>query len=430
MIKKLRIKLIAVCMLSVFSVLFFIMGTINVISYVHMINEADDTLDYLAANDGKFPMVGEHFDFGNDPGVMSQGIARTSLYFWVDVTADGEVLEANVSAIAAVNRETAGQYALQILESGKERGFIDDYRFLLASVDNAGADGGEDVVRIIFLDCWRSLSNFRTFLFSCFWVSFFGLIAVLCLVFLFSGWMIHPALESYKKQRQFITDAGHEIKTPLTIIDADADILEMELGENEWLRDIQKQVKRMTVLTNDLIYLSRMEEQQEQTQMIEFPFSDLVEEMVQSFQSLAKAQNKTFTCSIQPMLSLRGDERSLRQLISVLLDNALKYSEEGGRISLTLEKQGQSLRLSVFNTTSQLVDRQHTDRLFNRFYRGDQSRNSKISGYGIGLSIAAAVTANHKGKISASSQDGHSLLITVTLPIQGEKRKIGKRVNL
>ena len=172
-----------------------------------------------------------------------------------------------------------------------------------------------------------------------------------------------------------------------------------------------------------------LKEQQEQMQMIDFPFSDLVEEMVQSFQTLAKAQNKTFTSSIQPMLSLCGDERSLRQLLSVLLDNALKYSDEGGRISLTLEKQGQSLRLSVFNTTSQPVDRQHTERLFNRFYRGDQSRNSKIGGYGIGLSIAAAVTANHKGRISAATQDGKSLTITVMLPVQREKRMKRKQVD-
>lgn len=113
----------------------------------------------------------------------------------------------------------------------------------------------------------------------------------------------------------------------------------------------------------------------------------------------------------------------------MLLDNALKYSDEGGRISLTLEKQGQSLRLSVFNTTSQPVDRQHTERLFNRFYRGDQSRNSKIGGYGIGLSIAAAVTANHKGRISAATQDGKSLTITVMLPVRREKRMKRKQVD-
>lgn len=429
MIKKLRIKLIAISMFSVILVLLVIMGCINLISYCHMVNEADNVLDFLAENNGRFPMIGEIFDFDAETDEMSLEMARTSRYFWVKVTENGDVLEVDVSEIAAVNQDTAAQYARQILESGRKRGFVDSYRFLVVDDNDADKGNAENRIQIIFLDCWRSLSNFQTFLFSCLWVSLLGLVAVLCLVFLLSGWMIRPVIESYKKQRQFITDAGHEIKTPLTIIDADADILEMELGENEWLQDIQKQVKRMTMLTNDLIYLSRMEEQQEQMQMIDFPFSDLVEEVVQFFQTLAKAQNKTFTSSIQPMLSLCGDERSLRQLLSVLLDNALKYSDEGGRISLTLEKQGQSLRLSVFNTTSQPVDRQHTERLFNRFYRGDQSRNSKIGGYGIGLSIAAAVTANHKGRISAATQDGKSLTITVVLPIQREKRMKRKQVD-
>lgn len=298
MIKKLRIKLIAISMFSVILVLLVIMGCINLISYCHMINEADNVLDFLAENSGRFPMIGEIFDFDPDSDEMSPEMARTSRYFWVKVTENGDVLEVDVSEIAAVNQDTAARYARQILESGKKRGFVDSYRFLVVDDNNADTKNAENRIQIIFLDCWRSLSNFRTFLFSCLWVSLLGLVAVLCLVFILSGWMIRPVIESYKKQRQFITDAGHEIKTPLTIIDADADILEMELGENEWLQDIQKQVKRMTTLTNDLIYLSRMEEQQEQMQMIDFPFSDLVEEMVQSFQTLAKAQNKTFTSSI------------------------------------------------------------------------------------------------------------------------------------
>lgn len=415
MIRKLRIKLIAVCMFSVFVVLFVILGSINLVSYYDMVDDADRTLEFLAENGGRFPMIGEIFDLDQDSKDVSPEMARASRYFWVGLSETGDVSEVDVSGTVAVDRDTAVQYARKIFTSGKERGFVDSYRYLV--VRESGGQG-----RIIFLDCWRSLSNFNTFIFACIWVSVFGLLAVLFLVMVLTNWMIRPVIESYQKQRQFITDAGHEIKTPLTIIDADADILEMELGENEWLQDIQKQARRLTALTNDLIYLSRMEEQQNLVQMIDFPFSDLVEEVAQSFQGPAKAQNKTFTCHIQPMLSLLGDERSLRQLLSVLLDNAMKYSDEGGEISLTLEKQGQSLRLTVFNTTSQPVER-HTDKLFNRFYRGDQSRNSKTGGYGIGLSIAAAVAANHRGKISASSQDGHSLAITVVLPVQGEKRR-------
>ena len=172
----------------------------------------------------------------------------------------------------------------------------------------------------------------------------------------------------------------------------------MDIGENEWLHDIQNQTKRLAQLTNSLILLSRMEEQQPQTEMIEFPVSDVVEEAAAAFQALAKTQGKQLSCHVQPMLSMVGDEKAIRQLVSILLDNAIKYSDAEGRIELTLEKQKNLIRLSVFNT-AQSVPRESLPHLFDRFYRTDQSRNSRTGGYGLGLSIASAVVSAHKGKI-------------------------------
>ncbi|MCD8082619.1 MAG: HAMP domain-containing histidine kinase, partial [Clostridiales bacterium] len=308
--------------------------------------------------------------------------------FWVSLSPVGLVAESDLSEIAAVELATVEQYLTKILDSGRTSGFIEHYRYLVHT------DEEEEETRVIFLDCWRSLTNLSTFCIACGWVSLSGLLAVLALMIVLSKWILRPFSENYEKQRQFITDAGHEIKTPLAIINADADILEMELGEgNEWLQDIQKQTKRLTSLTNDLIFLSRTEEAGNQIQMIDFPFSDMVDEMVQSFRSRALTENKAFETRILPMLTLHGDEKSLRQLVSVLLDNALKYSEENGQITVTLERQGKNALFTVSNTTSQPVD-SHPERLFDRFYRGDQSHNSQTGGYGIGLSIAAAATAN------------------------------------
>lgn len=138
--------------------------------------------------------------------------------------------------------------------------------------------------------------------------------AVFGLILLFSKRIIRPILESYEKQKRFITDAGHEIRTPITIIDADAEILEMEEGENEWLKDIKAQTKRLTALTNDLVFLSRMEEEKPRLAEIELPFSDLVSETAQSFQAPAKTQGKHLSLQIQPMLTVKGDEKALRQL--------------------------------------------------------------------------------------------------------------------
>ena len=246
-------------------------------------------------------------------------------------------------------------------------------------------------------------------------VSLAGMVAVAVLVVLLSKMVMKPVQESYEKQKSFITDAGHEIKTPLTIIDADATILEMDCGEdNEWIKDIRAQVGRLSALTKDLIYLSRMEEEKPQVQMIDFPLSDVITETAQSFQSLAKVQDKTFTVEVEPMLNLCGDEKAITQLISILLDNALKYSDEKGTISLKAHSKGRSVCIEVYNTAEH-VEVSELGKLFDRFYRADKSRNSQTGGYGIGLSIAKAVVEAHKGRISASSADGKSLTITAIL---------------
>lgn len=408
MIKKLRIKLILVSMLSLLVVLLAIVGSINLLNVRRMVDEADGVLDILAENDGRLPMQEELVGPDNEPVYVSPEVPYESRYFFVLLDEDGGVIATNIEQIAAVDQETAVKYAQTALGSGKERGFVGEYRYTVQKED--------DGVRISFLDCGRRISMCRAFALNSLWISLLGMLAVFLLMMLASGRIIKPVSDSYEKQKQFITDAGHEIKTPLAIIDADAGLIEMESGSNEWLQDIQTQVRRLTGLTNDLIYLARTEEAQGRQEMLDFPLSDMVEELVHSFQALAIRKNRRFVSHIQPMLTLHGDEKMISQLISILLDNAVKYSDEGGEIRVMLEKQGRAAHLSVFNTVES-ISRQELAHLFDRFYRTDRSRNSKTGGYGIGLSIASAVVAAHKGRILATSRDGHSLLLTVILPL-------------
>lgn len=247
-------------------------------------------------------------------------------------------------------------------------------------------------------------------------LALFGLLSVLVLLLVLSRRIVRPVAESYEKQKQFITDAGHELKTPMTIISADADLAEMECGKNQWLADIRRQAQRLTGLTNDLIYLSRMEEEQPKLQLIDFPLSDVAEEMAHSFQALARRQGKDFTLQIQPMISFTGDEKAIRQLLSILLDNALKYSPAGGRLEVSLEKQGRTVLLAVSNTSAQPVECDKLPHLFDRFYRTDQSRSSQTGGYGLGLSIARSIVLAHRGKIRAESPDGRTLTFMIHLP--------------
>lgn len=405
MIRKLRMKFIAISMISTITVLFLILGSINLLNYKEMSTNADTILNILIENDGRLP----------DNIYQSQRKKHTNIspetsfesrYFTVFIEENTETYDVDTDKIAAVDQQKAIQFAQKIKKSKQRKGFISKYRY----VKQETSDG----ITIYFLDCTKSMLSFKTFLVSSIFVSVLGVTAVFLLVLFLSKKAIEPVAQSYEKQKRFITDAGHEIKTPLTIIDADTTILEMEYGENEWLSDINIQTKRLADLTNDLIYLSKMEEENTKMKMIEFPFSDVVEEVAQSFQNLATVQNKTFITNINPMISIKGDQKSIRQLISILLDNAVKYCGENGNIRLSVWKKGKNTMMSVYNTTNEMK-KENLNHLFDRFYRTDESRNSQTGGYGIGLSIAKAVVVAHKGKIQASSEDGQSLLITVSL---------------
>ncbi len=415
MIKKLRMKLILASMLSLLLVLVTIVGTMGILNYHKIISDADKVLAILVENDGMFPDSFAHSDVPKeqeepkkDDRLLSPELPYESRYFSVVLNEDGNVVLCDTGKIAMINTKTAIKYAKQVWESGKEKGIIGDYRYCISTTDEG--------TRVIFLDCGRNFNTFHSFIIIGIRVSVVGLLAVLVLLILLSARIVKPFSENYEKQKRFITDAGHELKTPLTIIDADTEILEMDYGESEWLSDIQNQTKRLADLTNSLIFLAKMEEEQTKIPMLEFPISDMAEETVETFQALAKVQNKTLTSEIEPMLSLKGDEKAIRRLMTILLDNAVKYSGEAGKISLTLKKQKNHIHLSVWNTTEQ-ISKEQIAHLFDRFYRTDESRNSETGGYGLGLSIASATVRAHKGKISAETEDGKSLRITVVFSI-------------
>ena len=407
MIKKLRIKLIAASMASLFLVLFVIEGIVGVLNYKKIVNDADHILEVLEENAGKFPPKFTGDRKGERPK-MSLEIPYESRYFSVLLDENGNVILTDTSKIVSVDTEKAIEYASEIWERKTEKGFLDEYRYWKCSYN------GE--VRIIFLDCRRQLDNFQNFLLTTFGVSSIGLFAVFVLMVYLSARIVKPFSDNYEKQKRFITDAGHELKTPLTVIEADTEILEMDFGENEWLLDIQGQTKRLEDLTNALVMLSRVEEGTNREMKIELPLSDIVEEVCHAFQAPAKLQGKSLNSTIASMISMKGDEKAIRGLITILLDNAVKYTNENGYISVGLEKKKNRIYLSVFNTT-EYISKEQISHLFDRFYRTDSSRNSQTGGYGLGLSIAAATVESHRGKIIAETEDEKSLRITVVFPV-------------
>lgn len=409
MIKRLKIKFIALALTALLVLLVAIVAGMNLLNYNSIIDEADITLSLLSQNQGAFPDSGEGIDDWLPPD-MSPEIPYESRFFSILINEDGRIARVETSHIYVVNRSTAIQYAEEALEKNNDRGFLENYRYI-RTIEGTGT-------RITFLDCGRKLGLYHDFVVFSIVMSLLGYAVTAIAVCFFAGKLIRPVAESYEKQKRFITDAGHEIKTPLTIISANVDVLKMDMGENEYLEDIRQQAKRLTGLTNDLVYLARMEESRNPLQMIEFPVSEIVLDTARPFQARAQIRNKELTYQVQPMLSMYGNDKAISQLVSILLDNAFKYSPEGSRIVLRFEKQGRKLVLTVSNPSITVLTDENLRHIFDRFYRADPSRNSEAGGYGIGLSMAHAIVTAHGGKISASSSDGKLFLVTAAFPMQ------------
>ena len=442
MIKKLRTKFIILSTISLLLLLGIIVVSSNLLSYQELVRKADLVLDALAENDGR-PMRMQppektdlrepardkqeqkrDTDMNQDKfwggRKLSPEIMYESRFFMVTFSDEGEVTSVNTDSIAMIDADDAQEYAEMVSDLKDNRGFVGDFRYLKIDLEDTT---DKDNTCIIFLDCGRNLYTFRnSFLINCV-ISFVGLLMIFVIIVIFSKKIVQPVSESYEKQKQFISVAGHEIKTPVTIIDADVEILSMEIGDdNEWLRDIGTQTKRMAALTNDLLTLSRMDENRQQYTMIDFPISDVIEETVISFQTLAHSKKRAIKADITPMLSYYGDENSIRQITGILLDNAIKYTKEKEDgscedIVLKLEKRNHQIILSVTNS-SETVSEEQLRHFFDRFYRLERSRDSEVGGYGLGLSIAKAMVEAHRGKIYATAPDGETVKITMILPIK------------
>ncbi len=406
MVKKLRRKFVEVTMLSVFVMLFILMFAINLANYRSVNEQIDHRLAFLEQIGAEERELGpEVIEILGRNGLTLESVFDMR-YFSVLVSESGEVLNVNLGKIASVSEEQARAMADTVHSDGGDGGFFENYKYSVSE-----KDGG---TLYIFLDCDRELQSFSSFLTISFIISVIALVLVFFLVMIFARVVTHPMAESYEKQRRFITDAGHELKTPLTIIRANAEVIEMEGGESEWTESIKKQTERLTELTEKLVFLSRMEEPADSMQMAEFCLSDTVQDTVGAFSPVASANGIGFTYEIEPSLSLHGNAAAIEQLLTLLLDNAFKYTERGGRVFVSLTGNGRSRRLTVKNTVEQISVGNH-DRLFERFYRADHSRNSEKGGHGIGLAVAAAIVQAHKGKITAKSEDGKSLTVAISL---------------
>jgi len=407
MIKQLKKRFIIVTAVSISLVLLVLLGAINTINYQNTMTKIDNDLTFIENNAKSVTVekdtltkIGSQLEL--DIGVPDDPNRNFARAFTATVDSSGEVTAVDTTYYSILSEEDAISLAQEAIDAETSRGFIGDYKYSYNASDH----------QVTLLDCSVELNTIENFLIISIFAFIGGVILVVVLVSLMMGTAIKPIVESYDKQKQFITDVSHELKTPLTIIETNTELTEMENGESKWTKNSHKQVKRLQKLTNDLVTLTRMDEEQEKLMMTQVNISEVANDVIMGYEPLCVAVNKTLKTDIVEASRIKGNRDSIEKLISILLDNAIKYANDQGTIEMTLKKTGKKNILTVSNTVDEIEPGNHNE-YFERFYRSDKSRNSERGGHGIGLSIAKAIVYQHKGKIKAESKDGKSLKIEV-----------------
>lgn len=411
MLKKLQHRFVAIAMFAL-SIMFVVqLGAVNVINLYQRDSEVKSILKIIADNNGILPSGHESSnnlsDYLNPFGRLEINIETpySTRYFVVEMR-NNIATRISTEHIAAVSDAAAYEYASQVYRQGPGFGTIGSYRYYYKQ--------GVEKSIMVFIDITRDLRlSFALMSISTF-VALITFLVILLPVWWLCKQALKPVQEAMEKQKQFITDAGHELKTPLAIISADAEVMELCQGENEWLTSIKKQTVRMNTLVKNLVDLSKLAEESDSTKHAVFDISEAVLDTASNFVTSAKASGKEFTYSAARDVKYLGNENEIRQLISILCDNAMKYTNENGTIKLNLYKVGKNIQIEVYNTCD-YVDPASAPKLFDRFYRADSSRARETGGYGIGLSIAKAIVDRHKGKIRAVTDGTTAITFKITL---------------
>ena len=408
MLKKLRWRFILSAMGAFFAVIALIASLVYFITYAVTTNRIDQSIEMIASSDFRNPreMKPDHHrddPFGGRPDMEANYMMR---FFTVRIEDSGNTTSISTDFVASIDSDTAAEYADKALARNSDRGFIGNYRY--AKIDK------DDGTVLIFLNAGRELQFARTLGLLTLAVSIASLILVFILVVIFSKRAIRPIENNIKQQKQFITDASHELKTPLTSISTSLDVITAEHGEDEWTDNIKKQTSRMTKLVSELVTLSRLDEDLPLPNKEQFSLSNAAWETVDIYQSQAKGRGKKMSIDIAENVETYGDKSAVQQMLSVLLDNAVRYSNDEGEIRFSVYSKKNKVCIEVFNTCSYDTP-PDVNRLFDRFYRPDSSRNSETGGTGVGLAIARAVAESHGGTIKAICPDGKSMTIKVVI---------------
>lgn len=432
----LRRKFMIVAIAALVAALLLIFAALNIWNHMLATERVDSVISVLYENDGVFPeewkLKDPRYKRGTFEATSETPFETRYLAATFDTTRSLTSLDA--THVAELDEQEAAEVIGHMLDGVANAGYYDRYRFrVFTEQDGSGM--------IIAVDCFQQLQSSHTlFLISAAIMGATVTITGLLIVPL-SKRFVDPYVRNLERQKRFVTDASHELKTPIAIISANTDLIEATEGESSWTRSTRAQTARLNKLTGELIELARTDEPIERALREDVDLASIVRREVEDFLPLAEASGKTLACTIdafegaatrtsaadglggisareagkaEPRIIVSGSPEELDRLVSVLVDNAVKYCDDNGSIRVHLEQRKREIVLTVTNPCASLTT-QDTRRMFDRFYRADASRSRSTGGNGIGLSIAQGIVSRHEGSIRARKL-GAELEMRVTLP--------------
>ena len=340
-------------------------------------------------------------------GKMSPDDVMSVRYFIVNFDSEGGVESVDTGSIYSVSDEEAEEYGAEVIAKGNRSGITGNFMYYVGETDSGKIAA--------FVDISSRLSSVISVVVTSLSIAAIAWILMFIFVRALSRKAITPIAENIVKQKQFVTNAGHELNTPLAIIMANTEALELFNGETKWTRNIKAQTRRLNVLMQNLLTLSKMDEADLNLPMQEFDLGELIRESALPFEEPAHEKKQRFHVE-SPAITVKANRDTMGQLIGILLDNAVKYTPEGGEISMTAFSEGGSVILRQQNSVNPEDIEENPERLFDRFYRRDEARTQKKGGYGIGLSAARAIASANHAEISVGYVE-QNIVFTVKLMI-------------
>lgn len=410
MIKKTRHKFMFITIVAIFLVLSTILGILNFGVYLYVYFSGKENIELIRAQKGFLfsqQAIEDYFSGGyNDYLADVMSPEGKISYMYVNYNAKSEFPFITTNMSDTYSPDEINYLAKKLMQSGSERGI---YKDLMYQVTNADYE-----TTVVIIDISNDLSLIANMFKMSIIVVFLSLIFVYLFTYYFSKWAIKPVQTAFENQQRFISDASHELKTPLTVISANADVLESEIGSNKWLDNIKNQSVLMNELVYDLLDLAKLDETREDMVMAEFNLSDTIMSKALEFECTAFESGKTFEQNIGDDIMYTGNEEQIKHLASILIDNAIKHSNENGTVRVTLTTNGNKRIFQVYNTGNTISDEEKLH-IFDRFYRSDKSRARATGGYGLGLSIAKSIVDVHSGNIVVDGEEGRWISFTCIL---------------